>query len=315
MNFKDMVDEVIINVAGYTQRQDQATYMVAIDDANPTVGLTDTPAGAWTPKTQDPYYAFKVTDGDSLSRGTVEIGDELVWVDSFDRASGIAYIAPDGRGFRNSKVSAHSIGSRVVISPVYPRVVVQKALNNAIIGVYPDLFGVYYTTFPFVAARNTYQIPTEAVEVLSVKWQTVGPTREWLPIRRWRMDKISDIGTFNTGKTLSIYDGIVPGRTVNVTYSKRPNELTLDSDDFTDSGLPDSAAEVVILGAAYRVSAYLDTPRVTGMSVEADALDQSTPSGAGAQASRYFFAQYKDRLGIEMRRQYELFPTRVHYTR
>lgn len=307
MNFKDMIDEVIINVAGYTQRQDQATYLLQ--------ALTDTPAGDWVPNSTDPYYSFKVADGTSLSRGTVEIGNELIWVDHFDRTNGMAYISPDGRGFRNSTIGAHAVGARVVISPVYPRIVVQKAINNAITGVYPDLFGVYYTTFPFVAARNTYQMPTEAIDVLSVKWQTVGPTREWLPVRRWKMDKMAAVGTFNTGKTLSLYDGIVPGRTISATYSKRPSKLVLDSDEFVDSGLPESAEEVIILGAAYRVAAYLDTPRVTGMSVEADALDQSNPSGAGAQASRYFFAQYKDRLAVEVRRQDQLFPTRVHYTR
>jgi len=59
----------------------------------------------------------------------------------------------------------------------------------------------------------------------------------------------------------------------------------------------------------------LDASRVTGMSVEADALDQSNPSGAGTQISRYLFAQYKERLLVEIRRQEELYPPRVHYTR
>jgi hypothetical protein len=307
MNFKDMIDEIIINVSGYTQRQDQSTILLS--------AITDVAPGSWTQGSTDAYYSFLVSDGTALSRGTVEIDNELFWIDSFDRTNGRAFIAPYGRGFRNSSISTHAIGSRVIISPVYPRIVVQKAINNAIQGVYPDLFGVYYTTFPFVAARNTYQLPTEAIDALSVKWQTVGPTREWLPVRRFRVDKTASVTTFNTGKTISIYDGLVPGRTVNVTYSKRPSDLVLDTDDFTISGLPDSAEEVIILGAAYRVSAYLDTPRITGMSVEADALDQSNPSGAGAAASRYFFAQYKDRLSVEMRRQYELFPSRVHYTR
>jgi hypothetical protein len=295
MNFKDLVDEVIINVSGYTQRQDQATYLT--QDINETV------------------LQFSVADGSSLSRGTVEIDDELFWIDRFDRTNNIAYVSPNGRGYRNSNASQHSSGARVIISPVYPRVVVQKAINNAIQAAYPDLFGVYYATFPFVAARNTYQLPTEAIDVLACSWQTVGPTREWLPIRRWRVDKTANVGTFNTGKTLSIYDGIVPGRTVNVVYSKRPTELTLDSDEFTDTGLPDSAREVITLGAAWRIAAFLDTARVTAMSVEADALDQSNPSGAGVQASRYFYAQYRDRLQVEVRRQYELFPARVHYTR
>ncbi len=295
MNFQDMVDEVLINVAGYTQRQDQATYLTAAINESAT--------------------QFTVQDGTVLSRGLVEIDDELVWVDRFDRTAGIAYVAPSGRGFRNSTVAPHAVGARVVISPAYPRVVIKKAINNAISGVYPDLFGTFYTTFSFVATRSTYQLPSDAIDVLAVSWQTVGPTKEWLPVRRWRIDKTANPQTFNTGKSLSIYDGIVPGRTVNVVYSKKPTKLVLNSDDFLDSGLPDSSEEVVILGASYRVAAYLDQARVTGMSVEADALDQSSPSGAGAQVSRYLFAQYKDRLSVEIRRQQEYFPVRVHYTR
>ena len=72
---------------------------------------------------------------------------------------------------------------------------------------------------------------------------------------------------------------------------------------------------VTIIGASYRVAAYLDAARVTGMSVEADAIDQSNPSGAGAQVSRYLFAQYKDRLATEVNRQSQFFNVRVHYTR
>lgn len=295
MNFADMVDEVLINVAGYTQRQDQATYLTAAIDES--------------------ALQFSVQDGNVLSRGLVEIDDELVWVDRFDRSAGIAYISPSGRGFRNSTVAPHAVGARVVISPAYPRVVVAKAINNAIDGVYPSLFGTFYTTFPFVATRSTYQMPSDAVNIMQASWQTVGPTKEWLPIRRWRMDNTANPQAFNTGKSLSIYDGIVPGRTVHVVYSKRPTSLVLPSDDFTQSGLPDSAEEVIILGASYRVAAYLDAARVTGMSVEADALDQSNPSGAGSQVSRYLFAQYKDRLAIEVNRQSQFFNVRVHYTR
>ena len=295
MNFADMIDEVLINVAGYTQRQDQATYL--------TVAMTESAT------------SFTVQDGNVLSRGLVEIDDELVWVDRFDRANNIAYISPSGRGFRNSTVAPHAVGARVVISPSYPRVVVAKAINNAIDGVYPSLFGSYYTTFQYVATRSTYQLPSEAVNVMQATWQTVGPTKEWLPIRRWRVDNTANPQAFNTGVSLSIYDGIVPGRTVHVVYSKRPSALTLPSDDFSQTGLPDSAQEVIILGASYRVAAYLDVARISGMSVEADAIDQSNPSGAGAQVSRYLFAQYKDRLATEVNRQSQIFNVRVHYTR
>jgi hypothetical protein len=295
MDFQEMVDEVLLNVAGYTQRQDQATFLIA--DMNES----DT--------------QLTVRDGTVLSRGLIEVDDELMWVDRFDRVAGIAYISPSGRAYRNSTLAPHSSGARVTVSPAYPRVVVQKAINNAITGVYPDLYGTWYTTFNFVATRSTYLMPSDAINVMSVSWQTVGPTKEWLPVRRWRMDKNANPSAFNTGKSVSIYDGIVPGRTINIVYSKKPSKLSLQGDDFSQTGLPDSAEEVIVLGASYRVAAYLDQARVTGMSVEADALDQSNPSGAGAQVSRYLFAQYKDRLAQEIRRQEEQFPVRVHYTR
>jgi len=304
--FKDLVDEVVIRVSGYTQRQDQATYLMQ--------AVTDT-AASDTYSTADPYYQIKVQDGTSLSRGMIEIDDELIWIDNFDQVNNIGYVSPDGRGYRGTMVSEHKSGTRVTINPSYPRSVVQKEINNAITGVYPDLFGVYYTTFPFVAARNTYPLPSEALNVLACSWQTIGPSKEWLPVRRWRIDKTANIASFSTARTLSVYDGIVPGRTVQVIYSKKPTELYLNSDDFTDSGLDESTRETIILGASYRIAAYLDAPRVTGMSVEADALDQSNPSGAGTQVSRYLFAQYKERLLVEIRRQEELYPPRVHYTR
>lgn len=295
MTFSDMVDEVLINVSGYTQRQDQATFLIANMDESAT--------------------SFQVNDGTVLARGLMEIDDELVWVDSFDRVNGIAYISPSGRGFRSSTVAPHFSGARVVTSPAFPRVVIAKAINNSIKAVYPTLFGAFYTTFPFVASRSTYPLPSEAIDVLAATWETVGPTKEWLAIRKLKVDKTANLGAFTTGKTISIYDGIVPGRTVNVVYAKRPTELTLPTDLFTDSGLLDSAEEVITLGASYRVAMNLDTARVTGMSAEADSLDQSNPSGAGAQASRYFFAQYKERLAQEKARQDDMFPARIRYTR
>jgi len=295
MNFEEMVDEVLLNVAGYTQRQDQATFLIGDIDEFAT--------------------ELTVRDGSVLSRGLIEVNSELMWVDRFDRNSGIAYISPSGRAYRNSTLAPHFDGARVTISPAYPRVVIQKAINNAISGVYPDLYGTFYTTFNFVATRSTYPLTSDALDVMTVSLQTVGPTKEWLPVRRWRIDKTANPVAFNTGKSLSIYDGIVPGRTINVVYAKKPSKLTLPSDTFEMSGLSDSSEEVIILGASYRVAAYLDQARVTGMSVEADALDQSNPSGAGAQVSRYLFAQYKDRLAQEIRRQEKLFPVRVHYTR
>lgn len=293
--FVDLIDEVNLSLTGYTNRQDQATYLLG--------NITSTAT------------SFQVADGTVLTRGLVEIDDELIWVDKFDRTTNTATVAPYGRGFRNTDASAHTAGTRVTIAPSFPRSVIRKSINQAIDAIYPDLFGTYYTQFPFVAARTTYALPQEAIDVLGISWQAIGPSLEWLPIRHYRVDRMANPITWNTGKTISITDGIVPGRTIMITYTKKPSTLQYDTDDFTMTGLPESAREVIILGAAWRIVAYLDLGRIPAATAEADAQQSQDPIGSATNLSRYMYQLYQQRLAVEVRRQQEQYPPRTHYSR
>ena len=292
--FIDLINETNLALTGYTNRQDQATYLI-----NP-MSSSD--------------LTFTVADGTVLTRGIVEIDDELIWVDSFDRTTNTATIPAYGRGFRDTTPAPHTAGTRVTIAPSFPRSVIRRNLNLAIDGVYPDLFGTYYTTFTWQAARTTYQLPQEAIDVLGCSWQTIGPSREWLPIRHYRPDRMANPTTWNSGKTISIHDGIIPGRTVMITYTKKPTTLQYDSDDFTMTGLPDSAREVIVLGAAYRTAMYLDMGRVPAATAEADAMQGNDPIGSAANVGRVLQQMYQQRLLVEVRRLQEQFPPRTHYT-
>ena len=293
--FVNIIDETALALTGYTNRQDQATYL--------TSSLTSTAT------------SFTVADGTVLTRGLVEIDDELIWVDSFDRTSNTATIPAYGRGFRDTVATTHSAGTRVTITPSFPRSVIRRNINLAIDAVYPDLFGVYYTTFPFQAAVTTYVLPQEAIDILGASWQTIGPSKEWLPIRHYRVDRMANPTTWNSGKTISIREGIIPGRTCMITYTKKPSTLTYDTDDFASlTGLPDSAREVIVLGAAYRTAMYLDMGRVPAQTAEADSQGQTNPIGSAVNVGRSIQQMYQQRLLIEVRRLQEQYPPRTHYT-
>jgi hypothetical protein len=295
-SFSDLVDETQISLSGYSQRQDQATFLT--QDMN------------------DSQLLLTVADAGSLSRGLIEIGDELMWIDSFDRTSSVATLSPYGRGFRGTQRAPHSAGDRVTISPSFPRDMIRKQLNNAISGVFPDIFGVFYTSFQFISSKNTYELPSEADEVLAVSWQTVGPTQEWLPVRQYSMNKNAFVGAFNTGKTITIFDGIVPGRTVHVVYSRQPQEMLLPSDDFESvTKLPSYSKEAIVLGAAYRLVSFMDSGRLPAESAEVDQIDQQTPVGSGGTVTRALFQLYQQRLSVASQRQQEDFPIRVRYGR
>ena len=298
-NFGQLVSEVQSNLQGYTLRQDRITNLT-----NPGgISATD--------------LSIQIGSADNLAKGIVQIDNELIWVNSFDRTNLTLQVIPGfGRGYMGTTPSPHALNAQVILTPTFPVTMIMQALNDTINSLYPKLFGVALTTFPYNAAQIAYPLPDDARDVLYVSWQTPGPSKEWLPTNRWRIDRMANVAAFNTTKTLNIYDKVVPGRTVQVYYSVIPNNLTNTADDFaTVTGLPESSRDVVTLGAAYRLLSYIDTGRINLSSAEADLADTKLPSTAGASASKYVFALYQQRLQEESVKLQDRFPIRVHYTK
>ena len=294
--YAELTDNVLSYLYGFTTLQDQATYLTAGIDADDLV--------------------LPIADGTALSRGAIEIGSETIWVDSVDTSALTATVPPYGRGYRGSTAASHGSGTRVASSPLFPRRLVQAAINETIRAVYPDLFGVASTTFTFNPAVTTYALPAGAQSALSVTWETIGPSREWLAVRRYSVDNQADSTAFPTGATISLYDSIVPGRTVSVTYSKVPTVLSGDSDEFsTVTGLPASCEDVIRLGAEMRMIPLLDVTHMSGLTAEADYASNQNPVGAASQLARFLIQNYQVRLQEETRRLQALYPARSYYTR
>ena len=297
--FAQMVDEIRVNLSGYTLRQDRISNLANVGG----ISATD--------------LAIKIGSADNLAKGIIEIDDELIWINSFDTTNlQLNAIQGFGRGYAGTTPAPHTQNSMVTMTPTFPRVNVKKAINDTINSLYPKLFAVNSVVFTFNAAQVAYPLPADARDVLYISWQTVGPSKEWLPVNRWRMDRMANVAAFDTNKTVNIYDKIMPGRKVQVFYSTLPNDLSNNSDDFaTVTGLPESSRDVVTFGAAYRLLSYLDTGRINLSSAEADINDNKLPSSAGASASKYVFALYQQRLLEESTKLQDRFPIRVSYTR
>jgi len=259
---------------------------------------------------------IKIGSADNLAKGIIQIDNELIWVNSFDRQNLTLSVAPGfGRGYMGTTPSPHAENAQVILTPTFPITMIQQAINDSINSLYPKLFQVSSTTFTYNAAQIAYPLPDDARDVLYGSWQTPGPSKEWLPINRWRIDRMANVAAFNTTKTVNLYEKIVPGRTVQIYYSTIPSNLTNDNDDFAGvTGLPESSRDVVTLGAAYRLLSYIDTGRLNLSSAEADLADTKLPSSAGASASKYIFALYQQRLAEESTKLQDRFPILLHYT-
>ena len=302
--FGDMVDEVLINLAGYTLNQDRSTYL--------TAAFTSLTSPSSSP------LILSLASTDNLGKGIIEVNDELMWVDAFDRVANTATIAPYGRGYLGTTASTAAVDTKVTISPTFPRFSVKKAINDTIRAMGSSIAAVKQTSFVYNPAVTTYEFENLNIEsILRVMWQDTGPSKEWINVRRWDFDSYADVATWGANsQTISVYDYITPGRTVKVMYATEPTPLADTTDFFAVvSGLPESCKDVVILGASYRLMTYIDPARVSQVSPQADEIDTKRPFGASSTVARQLLALYTARLAEETARQQTLYPTRIHYTR
>jgi hypothetical protein len=303
-NLSNMIDEVLINLAGYTYQQDRATYITTdVSASNSTIA--------------NPII-LQLASTENIGKGTIEIDEELIWLDSFDRVSNTGTVPPWGRGYLGTTQAAHTAGTKVTITPTFPRYVVKKAINDTIAAFGASIFAVKTTSFTFNAAQTTYAFNNlNIMNIMSIMWQDIGPSQEWFPIRHWTWDSLASSTAFGAGaQTVTIGDYVQPGRTIKVVYSTDPVPFTVNTEDYsTQTGLPNSTRDVVILGAAYRLLTYLDPARAAQVSPQADETDSKRPFGASQSATKQLYALYQQRLNEETARQQSQYPIRVHYSR
>jgi hypothetical protein len=303
----NMIDEVLINLAGYTFQQDRSTYLSA--------SVTTTTTSSASPT------ILQLGSTDSVGKGILEIDEELLWIDSFDRVANTATVAPYGRGYLGTTGATHLADAKVTISPTFPRFTIKRAINDTIRSLGASIFAVKSTTFTFNAAVSTYAFANLNIKnILTISWQSIGPSKEWVPVRRWDFDSSANAAAFGYTteqvQTLTLGEAPISGRTVKVIYATDPDAFTSNSQVYTTvTGLPESTRDVVVLGAAYRLLSFLDPARAAQVSPQADETDSKRPYGASRDATKQLYALYTQRLNEETKAQQQNYPPKVHYSR
>lgn len=300
----EMIDEVVLNLAGYTFQQDRSTYLkTAVSTTTSSVGSP---------------LILSLGSTENVGKGILEIGEELMWVDSFDRIANTATVAPYGRGYLGSTAATHTAESKVTISPTFPRSSIKRAINDTVRSLGASIFALKSTSFTFNAAKTTYAFNGLNIKnIITLSWESIGPSKEWIPIRRWDFDSTADATAFGANaQTVTLGEMPISGRTVRVVYATDPVAFTSNTQDYsTQTGLPESTRDIVILGAAYRLLTFLDPARASQTSPQADETDGKRPFGASQSATKQLYALYQQRLSEETKSQQQNYPPRVHFSR
>lgn len=305
----NMMDEVQVNLAGYTFQQDRTTYISS--------AVSTTTSSSASP------LVLSLGSTESLGKGIVEIDEELLWVDSYDRVANTATVAPYGRGYLGTTAATHTADSKVTIAPTFPRFNIKRAINDTIRSLGANIFAMKTTTFTFNAAVSTYAFANLNIKnILTIHWQDIGPSKEWRPIRKYDFDAVANPEAFgytsgtDQVQTITLGEAPISGRTVKVVYATDPVAFTTNSQDYsTQTGLPESTRDVVVLGAAYRLLSFLDPARAAQVSPQADETDSKRPYGASQTATKQLYALYSQRLAEETKAQQQNYPPKVHFSR
>jgi hypothetical protein len=299
ITYGELINEIVLNLSGYTLRQERMTYI--------TSPLTDS------------GLTLNLRDISNIGKGIIEIDDELIYIDSYDRNSNTATIAPWGRGYNGTTAVAHSDNAKVTVAPTFPRIAIKRAINETLQSLYPRLYGIGNYEFNYNPVVNTYELPSAIQSIQGISFSTVGPSKEWQPIRQWRQDPMASLTTWTSGNTLTVYDNIPAGRTIQIQYTTIPSSFdstAADSAVFeTVTGLQTSARDIIVYGSCYRLASFIDAGRMNYISAEADQADTKIQYGSAASTSRYFFSIFQQRLAEEENKLRDQSPTRIHYTR
>jgi len=303
--YNDLVSRVKQQLLGYTRDQASISYLTA-------------PMGA-----SDVTFTADLDTIKQVSRGIVEIDEEMLLVKSRDPSTGIVTVMAgiNGRGVESTTATSHAENAIITADPRYPRTRIMEAINDTIKGVYPDLWVFGETEFPWISARYEYPLPVEAENVYQVTTNTIGPSAVWFPNSSWRFNPKASTTPGQTkptpaptGKTLQVMrDFIVPGRNVRVVYTKQPTPLVNLTDDFTDTGFPDRYIDMIVYGACWRLIPAYEAARLQQTAIEATERAELVPAGSASKASQYYYNLYQTRLDEERDRLFQLYPNYQHF--
>lgn len=304
VTFANIVDRTKQQLLGYTKDQASLSELAAPVSPTDTILMVD---------------AETVTN---LSRGIIEIDDEMILTKTYDRSTGTVVVLglQNGRGYDGTVAASHDVNALVVNDPRFPRQRIKEAINDTINSLYPDLWVFDEYEFPYIAARYEYPIPADADDIYKVVVNTIGPSGVWFPAQSWRFNPMASTTSGQvkptptpTGKSVQIYDRIVPGRNVRISYTKKPNTLTNNDDDFEiTTGFPERYVDMITYGAAWRLLPAYEAGRLQQASIESTERAPLVPTSAASQASQFFLALYTKRLTEErtrLQRLYESYQT------
>lgn len=290
--FDQLVRKVRQNLLGYAMNQE------SVAELSTAMGASDT------------TFTCDISTITNISRGLVEIDDELILVKTYDASSGVVSVMglANGRGYEGTTAASHSQNALVTSNPAFPKARIKEAISETIANLYPDLVVFGSTEIARLAPVIEYELPAETEGVWYVTGQLVGPSKIAQPLPNWRYNPKARIANFPSGKSIQLFDHVTPGQAMKVVYSKPPTALTAGTDELSSTGYPERYTDLIVYGACKKLLPALEAARLQLQSVETTERAALVPPASASKAASLYASLYAERLQEERNRQWDEVP-------
>jgi hypothetical protein len=211
----------------------------------------------------DTTFTFTYDVGSIREGSYLAIDLEIVYVWTVSAQNKTAVVQ---RGMLGSLPASHAAGSLVYVNSKFPAFSIFQAMNNDLDDLSAPNNGLYRVTSTQVTYNPAVQgydlgVTTDLIDVLSVRCQIPGPSKDWVPLNGFRVDHTANTTDFASGFSLTLFEGGSPGLPIRVTYSAPFTRFAALSDNFTVCGLPASAQDLPAMGAALRLVGFREIKR------------------------------------------------------
>lgn len=173
------------------------------------------------------------------------------------------------RGMQGSTAASHLDTALCRVLPRFSNFSILQAINadlddlsSPVNGLFQVPATIEFTYQPQINGYDLTGINSGWINILSVRYDTPGPWKDWPELRHWQVKKNMDTADFASGTALMLYDAAYPGRDVRVTYSAPFTHFTTVTDDATTvAGLTATMVDIPPLGAASRLAGVRETQR------------------------------------------------------
>lgn len=239
-----------------------------------------------------------------ISPGTViEVGREQMLVTGF--TGGTATVR---RAHNGTTAATHDSGDLVVVQPRFARQAVFDAVADEVVSLHPSLWG--RSTDTLSVTGSPIDAPDSAVGIATVTWMDAGDV-----LRAGEAHLLTNHPASSTGRAVLV-SGVPSGRDVYITYKHEFPRPADEDDDLTDTTfrLETQWLPIVIVGAAARMSAYVDPTRLfVDWAANAEQTSVS-PAGTATALHRRLDQMRRDLLDAAAQRQSAEYPPIVTFS-